>query len=210
MRFGLRSRGLARCVLLGAGFAAVPVAGQNLLVNSDFNTLGDASGWFMVAGEDFEVSGGDADACFDSYSGIGEGALTGPNVMTIVQCVVNLPAGPGGTLTARIDYQVSETGLALPDVVSVGVHFYDQAGCAGLSFGGQVAEGAPAVTWTPLEVSAPRPPTALSAVFVVGAVSDVADPFFVAFDRAYLGFAPRVFADDYEPEQLCRWSSTQP
>ena len=193
---------------LGALLFATGAAAQNLLVNGDFNTLNDATGWAFV-GEDFEVSGGDADACFDSYSGIGQSPLSGQNLLNVFQCVA-LPPAATGNLTGSFSYQTFDTGLEPPDFVAVGLLYYDATNCSGVPLGGDNSQGGPSVAWSRIEVSVAVPSTARSVVFGVIGSSDSPDTYFVAFDRAYLGFSPRVFADDYEPEQLCRWSSVSP
>jgi hypothetical protein len=186
--------------------SAVGAAADNLLVNSDFNEPGDTTGWVLLSGEQYEIGDLDADGCRGSFSVAGQSPLSGTNLLNVTQFV---PLAGGTPVVAQVKYQVHDNGLEPPDAVILQLTFVDGSG-APIDF--ELVEGpaSPPGVWQSLVLKATAPAPTNQVWFSLAGTSSSSDTFSIAFDRAYLGSSPRIFADDLEGGEFCRWTSIGP
>ena len=198
----VRTRWPFVCLLaiLAAIVPAAACADSNLLVtNPDFDD--GLAGWTMGVSQASNIAD-DSDDCPGSFSFTG--SSTGPVSPSQVRIVSPdcIPVQPGDSLELEVTYR-AEAPVHLEALPFGG------ANCSS-SF---IAELGPALPpmgdWTvarrsivvgPANVTGVR--FAVIALFDPGPVS-----FMLDLDRAYLGSAERIFADDFEATSICRWSN---
>jgi hypothetical protein len=190
--------------VVGALLAADANA-QNLISNPELDA--DASEWeFPFLGS--WDGNDDADGCDHADPGSGSANAISLNVSgdtySSVEPSVCVAVSPGETIHTGIAYRSPFPADVIP-------RFYELADCAGavttpgFGAGGSMA---PSVDWTFYAESFVVPANTLSIGVGWIAFDDSGSDFQTWWDRAFLGRAERIFADDLENGTFCRWSAT--
>jgi hypothetical protein len=176
--------------------SASSVRGQNLLSNPDFND--SFAGWTATGGTAMGTSTSDADACPESLSlQLGSVLFMGFHV-TEAEADACVPVD-NDTLYLRMSY------LSTGQVNGVRRHCYDNSSCNGGFMGtADVLLGGPAADFIEISGSAVMPQGCYGVKFRVFSFhSAQAHPLLA--DRLFVGRVPRLFSDDFEGGNFCRW-----
>lgn len=184
-----------------AGLSLPALGDDNLLGNPEFDI--DADAWF---------GGGWSQDDSGSCPGSGSLALSSVHCAPVIGCndfgfwqaiaITCTQVTPGMTIYQSVDVRSNQ-----PSFLSL--RFFSDAGCA--TEAGENSDPGifvPAGDWQTAWRASVIPAGVLSVlpVFVSGgfASTNVAGNL----DRAWLGFEDRIFADDFEGETTCRWTTT--
>jgi hypothetical protein len=192
---------VALVLLLAAG--AARGAGTNVLQNPDFDD--DAALWSFAAADGGAGSGGpdaeDADACVHS------GSLTGTSTPAATYLAVATQCAPVfvGVASFRMRAKLVSSSGVVQGYLSW--ETFSSNDCSGSAIGGGISTFVPLsdVSWSAVQ----------SANTVLGGSEhsvrfklvgySAAGSFVALFDRAFLGDAREIFADDFEVQATCRW-----
>jgi hypothetical protein len=181
--------------------AVVPATAQNNLIvtNPEFD-LG-LSGWTFGPSQNTKIAD-DSDDCPASYSFTGLSSGPGsPSSVSIVSpdCI---PVQAGETLELEVSYR-AEAPVVLEAL------FYAGAACTAQLLTDLGPSLPPVGDWTVGRRTVVVQPQNVTNVrfAVIARISPGPASFQLDLDRAYLGRARRIFADDFEATSICRWTN---
>ena len=183
-----------------AASATVAAASENLLYNGEFDVALQGYQWAGNAPGGWTAF--DSDLCIGSgaFYGSRSGASATPVVLRSSECIRVTPGDPLH-FAARYSSDADFTIVILT--------FWEDPSCTGPPAGQQWGN-APSTggSWQSLTVETAVP--ADKVALTVQVESQSAAGLTTAVDRVYVGPSPRLFADDFEAQALCRWSAAMP
>jgi hypothetical protein len=187
-------------LVLALALATAPLAAQNRIGNPEFDASID--GWFFDFSAAMTWIEEDVDDCAASgaLEGIsGEASPSSWLFMTRAMDLVEVTPGETVYLSVRFLSPGALTGSIFL------TYCVDPFNCGSSSPFLDSATGA--LEWVTLEASHEIPEGVAIVLFGVSASSPTGS-FAIDLDSAYLGLAERIFAESFEPGEICRWSET--
>lgn len=185
--------------------APQPASAQNLLANPELDA--DASGWNLPYGGAWDGTE-DANGCDAASPGSGAARTTSASIFGTsysgFEPTACFEVAPGEAYFTSIAYLSPVAG-------DVFLTFYPEPACAGapevLTFGSALS---PTAFWSTYSEGFTVPAGKASLKFGWATVDVLNSTYEGLWDRAYLGEADRVFADDFETGGPCRWVVSPP